>query len=165
MAKGKQIQDRPYSITVGLKDSGYKHIKIFNRFNLNILDDFTIVQCALVNDENQVVDIYGFSIFKDDIKKNSNSILGHIGQVETMSEPKKLNFQPMSPYLDIDNIQIINSCYADNVAEIRLDSFAMHHAINLDKTNKQGIIAMPIALLRSSIELNRILLMTLFSNI
>jgi hypothetical protein len=160
----KANESKETNIQVRLPKTGYAKTMYFNRFRVENEDGFFMLHFGLVGKSAVILDSYACVIPQKAIEHQRDNLLGYLNR---MGLPKVSATHKWQPPLSVGQTaqlaDIISMAYSNDIAETTFSTFSMCTAVQMRRENDDSLEAQPLALLRSTAELQRQLISALYA--
>ena len=143
---------------------GYRRLMPFNRLFVERIDSLVVLHFGLLNNSGQLLDRYSTGIYQLELDGQKESLMDYLGKVGSLGDPPPV-WQPppsQSPVEVFNHIGVTSNLH---VAETSLNNVAVRVVNELRRTTGGTIPIDPIALLRSTQEIQKHLIKELFPKV
>jgi hypothetical protein len=144
MAKGLQL---------GAPSGGYPRLMAFNRSAIERLDDIILMHFGLVNKSGMLLDRYSCAITVFELDAQKESLMEYLGRTGALGEAPQ-TWQPPNEAKQTDFCNFIGVASSPAIGEITLNNFVGRAAAEMASQQKV-LVAQPVALLKSGLDLHR----------
>ena len=150
-------------IEIRLPKSGYPKTMFFNRFSVEREDGFCLVRFGLVSKAGLLVDEFSCVLPQQTLEQGQKSLLEYLDKVGQPKDKAPPAWQGALRGQRADVVDVVSMAFRTDMAETCLCVFSMTAATRV-KAGAAGesLEAQPLVLLRSSVELQRQLLVALY---
>lgn len=133
----------------------------FNRFELERLEELIVIHFGLVTPSGMLLDRYSAAIFKAELLAQKESVMDYLGKTGSLGDAPP-GWQSPSIVSPIDLFNMISVSSNPFVAETTLNNIVARTIID-QRTGAHAVIpSEPVALLRSTLELQKHLIVQLY---
>jgi hypothetical protein len=151
-------------LEISLPQGGFPKVMYFNRFRVDRDPEFKLVQFGLIVDTD-LVDGYSSILPNDALRQNEKSLLDYLNRIGRAAENADGSWKGLTGECHASVADIITMAHRGGVAETGLFIFSLSAATRLHKAGaaNETILAQPLVLLRSSAELQKQLIQSLYA--
>lgn len=148
---------------ITLPQGGFPKVMFFNRFRVDHDPEFKLVQFGLIVDTD-LVDGYSCILPTDTLKQNEKSLLEYLNRIGRPAESADGAWKGLAGECHAGVADVVTMAHRGDMAETGLFVFSLTAATRSAKpgTDNLPILAQPLVLLRSSPELQRQLIESLY---
>jgi hypothetical protein len=159
-----KVEDVEIKVEVGLPSGGFRKYMFFNRFHIEREQGFVFVQFGLASSSG-LLDSYSCVLSDETLLQNRDRLTAYLGRIGQPSEDRPLPWKGAPVDREVDVIDSISMACADKTAESCLHSLSLIAASKTrrEKPGGAALQAQPMALLRSSAELQKQLIISLYN--
>lgn len=156
-------EQKEVQLEVGLPQGGFPRTLFFTRFKVERSAEFVVVQFGLV--ASGLRDWYACLLPTGTLKQNEHSLLDYLNRIGRAQQKPDTSWDGLTGELRADVADVITMAHRDEIAEICLYVFSISAATRFSKPGptRGSLIAQPLALLRSSSELQKQLIQALYA--
>ena len=163
MSKTNQ-QQKEKTLQIKIPDGGYPRRLFFNRLQVQHDEEFCLIHFGLVSRDGILLDAYSCAISALTLAQNRDSLLSYKEHLHGFDPSGVRLWQGGKNGLATDVADIITMSVNSNTAETCLSLFSMTAASRYRSGPDAQPTAQAIALLRSSVEMQRQLIEELYAN-
>jgi hypothetical protein len=158
-AKPKKIE-----IFVTLEAERFAVNMFFNRFSVETLGRHRLIHFGLVV-RNETMAQYSTVLEANAIQQSRSSMLDYLGTIGTVDESEPEKWRPLLEGGTVNVSNVIHMSHSGDSAEVRFGVYSSGVALeHLKKaTGKVNLAGNPLALLRCDVELQKLLIIQLYS--
>lgn len=149
------------TISFEMPREGYRRLMPFNRFYIERLDTIVVLHFALVNSSGLLLDRYSSAIYQIDLDMQKESLMEYLGKVGSLNDAPAV-WQPPGGLFPVELFNNIGVTSNVNVAETTFNNIVVRAVTDLRQGKGGTIPISPLALLRSTQELQKHLIKELY---
>jgi hypothetical protein len=132
---------------------GYPRFVAFNRISIERVDIFVLMHFGLLGTSGGLLDSYSCAIPSLELELQRKSLMDYLGRSSSLGDPPP-DWQAPATGRPIDLCNHIGLCGNPALGEITLNNFVGRAAAEI-QGNRKTIAAQPVALLKSTMELQK----------
>ena len=156
-------QQREIRLEIGLPSGGFPKTLYYNRFRVDRDNGFSLAQFGLFV-ASDLVDHYSCVFCGDTLKQNQQTLIEYLNRLGRPAETKPVSWKGITVSRQTDVADVITMAYRGDVAETALYVFSLSAATRSRKgaAAETSLAAQPLVLLRSSAELQKQFIVSLY---
>lgn len=158
-----KVEQKEIKLEVGLPPAGFRKTLYFNRFHIEREDGFCVVQFGLVS-ASGLLDSYSCVFPKDMLKQNEQALLDYLNRIGRPAESSLPPWKGAAVEKRTEVADVITMAFRGETAETCLYFFSLSAATRSRKTGtaSEAVPAQPLALLRSTADTQKQLIVGLY---
>lgn len=158
-----KTEQKEAKLEINLPQGGFPKVMYFNRFRVDRDPEFKLIQFGLIVDTD-LVDGYSCILPNDALKQNETSLLEYLNRIGRPTDSADGSWKGLTGECHAGVADVITMAHRGGVAETGLFIFSLCAATRLAKPGGENlpIMAQPLVLLRSSAELQKQLIESLY---
>ncbi len=156
-------EEKEIKLEIGLPPGGFPKTLYFNRLRVDREEGFCLAQFGLVV-ASDLVDSYSCVLSDDVLKQNQQTLVEYMNKLGRAKEDGVVTWKGVPASRNVDVIDVVTMAFRGQIAETCLFVFSLTAATRAATGPSAGtpLPAQPLVLLRSTTELQRQLITSLY---
>jgi hypothetical protein len=158
-------EQKEVRVEVRLPKTGFGRTMFFNRFRVDHEKDFCLVHFGLMSGSGMLVEQYCVFFSRETLERHKKALVPYLERIGLPKETAPPAWQGPLAVDKVDVVDIVNVAFRGDVAEIALCIVSLN-AVAMQARSKptEALEAQPVALLRSTLETQKQLLVALYES-